>query len=374
MKLLSLLLLAAGMAAQSVETVAVSSETLSRQSRVPGELLPYLKVPVLARVTGFVESITVDRGSAVKQGDVLARLVTDTLDAQLAQNAAALAKATAGIAQARSNIVAAEARQTEAKNALERGRPLRQSGVISEASQDSREAAAKTAEAQLVAARDALKVAEADKAQVEAVRRDLEWRRSRADVRAPADGVISRRVAKLGGYAVGSADAMFRIVARGEVELDAEVPETLVGRIREGQPVSVETSGGGTFTGKVRLVSPEIDRATRLGRVRVFLGDDPQLNVGGFARGLVTVAQSSGLGVPSGAIMYSGTGPVVQVVKDGKVVTRPVVVGLAAGGRTEIKTGLAAGDLVVSRAGTFLREGDAVRPILPAQKVTETTR
>ncbi|HRK19631.1 MAG TPA: efflux RND transporter periplasmic adaptor subunit, partial [Hyphomicrobiaceae bacterium] len=172
----------------------------------------------------------------------------------------------------------------------------------------------------------------------------------------------------------GSADAMFRIVARGEVELDAEVPETLVGRIREGQPVSVETSGGGTFTGKVRLVSPEIDRATRLGRVRVFLGDDPQLNVGGFARGLVTVAQSSGLGVPSGAIMYSGTGPVVQVVKDGKVVTRPVVVGLAAGGRTEIKTGLAAGDLVVSRAGTFLREGDAVRPILPAQKVTETTR
>ncbi|HRK20033.1 MAG TPA: biotin/lipoyl-binding protein, partial [Hyphomicrobiaceae bacterium] len=185
--------------AAAVSVVKVERGDFVDQVLVTGTLVAREEILVGPEVEGLrIVAVLAEEGQRVKQGDVLARLVTDTLDAQLAQNAAALAKATAGIAQARSNIVAAEARQTEAKNALERGRPLRQSGVISEASQDSREAAAKTAEAQLVAARDALKVAEADKAQVEAVRRDLEWRRSRADVRAPADGVISRRVAKLG--------------------------------------------------------------------------------------------------------------------------------------------------------------------------------
>ncbi|MGP2435598.1 HlyD family efflux transporter periplasmic adaptor subunit, partial [Listeria monocytogenes] len=77
-------------------------------------------------------------------------------------------------------------------------------------------------------------VAEAEKAQVEAQRREIEWRRGRSAVVAPADGIISRRIARIGGFAVGSGDAMFRIVAKGEVELDAEVTETRIAAVKTG--------------------------------------------------------------------------------------------------------------------------------------------
>ena len=89
----------------------------------------------------------------VKKGDVLAKLVADTLDAQLAQNDAGQARATAAIAQAKSAIVQAEARLVEARNAFERAKPLKAAGHMAESAYDTREQAARTAEAQLVASR-----------------------------------------------------------------------------------------------------------------------------------------------------------------------------------------------------------------------------
>ena len=140
--------------------------------------------------------VLVDEGDRVKKGQVLARLVNDTLDAQLAQNDANLARSAAAIAQAESAITQAEARLEEARNAHERGKPLRQSGYIAESVMDQREAAAKTAEALLTSARDGLKVAHAERGQIEAQRRELTWRRSKTDITAPADGLVSRRTAQ----------------------------------------------------------------------------------------------------------------------------------------------------------------------------------
>ena len=137
-----------------------------------------------------------DEGDRVKKGQVLARLVNDTLDAQLAQNDANLARSAAAIAQAESAITQAEARLEEARNAHQRGKPLRQSGYIAESVMDQREAAAKTAEALLTSARDGLKVTHAERGQIEAQRRELTWRRSKTDISAPADGLVSRRTAK----------------------------------------------------------------------------------------------------------------------------------------------------------------------------------
>ena len=266
----------------------------------------------------------------------------------------------------------AEARLIESQNAYERAKPLRAAGHMSESQFDQREQAARTAEAQLVAARDGLKLAEAEKAQVQAQRRELLWRRGRTEVLAPADGIISRRMARIGGYAVGAAEPMFRIVAKGEVEFDAEVTETRIQAVQTGQEAAVEVSGVGTVKGVVRLVSPEIDKATRLGRVRIFLGDNPALRVGAFARGSILTARGRGLSVPASAILYSPDGPQVQLVQNGRVVTRKVTLGLAAGPYVEVRSGLAEGDLVVARSGTFLREGDAVRPVMPQSKEART--
>src|SRR5262245_27416586 len=177
--------------ADFVETVLATGSLVAREEILVGP-----------EVEGFrITEVLADEGMRVKKGDVLAKLVADTLDAQLAQNDAALARATAAIAQAKSSIVQAEARVVESNNAFERAKPLRTAGHMAESAYDSREQAARTAQAQLVAARDGLTAAEAEKAQIEAQRRELTWRRGRTEVVAPADGIISRRMARKIGSA-----------------------------------------------------------------------------------------------------------------------------------------------------------------------------
>ena len=82
------------------------------------------------------------------------------------------------------------------------------------------------------------------------------------------------------------------------------------------------------------------------------------------ARANVEVGRSCGSTIPLSAVLYGPEGAVVQVVRDDRVETRRVRVGLLAGGNAEIREGLNEGDMVVSRAGAFLREGDRVRPIV----------
>lgn len=336
-----------------VETVLVTGTLVAREEILVGPEVEGLRVT----------EVLADEGDKVTKGQVLARLVSDTLEAQLAANAAALARSVAAIAQANSNIVSADARLTEARNAYERGRPLTKSGVLSESLMDQRESAAKTAEAAVAAARDALKVAEADKAQVEAQRRELVWKRSRTDIMAPANGIVSRRVARVGAFAAGAGEAMFRIVANGEIELDAEVPETVLAKMRPGQPAEVAVAGAGDVKGKVRLVSQEIDRTTRLGRVRVLLGEDAGLKVGAFGRGKIETNRARGIGLPVSAVLFGGETTVVQIVRENRVVSTRVEAGINAGGRIEIRKGVSEGDLVVLKSGTFLRDGDLIRPV-----------
>jgi HlyD family secretion protein len=341
---------------------------------VTGSLVPREEILVGPEIEGLrVLEVLVDEGARVKKGQVLARLVSDTLEAQLAQNDASLARSTAAIAQAQSSIAQAEARLSEARNAFERGKPLKQSGYIADSVMDQREAAARTAEALLVSARDGLKVSHAERQQVEAQRRELAWRRSKTDISAPADGLVSRRNARIGATAaLASVDPMFRIVAAGEIELDAEVIETRLARVKADQPVQIEVAGAGVVAGKVRLVSPEVDRSTRLGRVRVFIGENPALRVGAFARGLIETARGRGLSVPTSAILYATDSASVQVVHDGRIATRHVKLGLTSSGIAEVREGLTEGDMVVVKSGTFLRDGDLVHPVFAAAgKVSE---
>lgn len=338
---------------------------------VTGSLVPREEILVGPEVEGLrIIEVLADEGDRVTKGQVLARLVSDTLEAQLAQNEASLARSKAAIAQATSNIMSAEARLVEARNSYDRGKPLKNSGYLSESGMDQRVSAQKTAEAALASARDGLRVAEAEMAQVEAQRREISWRRGRTDIVAPADGVVSRRMARIGGFAAGAADSMFRIIAKGEIELDAEATEARLLKVKEGQAVEVVVGGHAPIGGKVRLVSPEIDKATRLGRVRIFLGENPALRIGAFARGSIETGRSEGLAVPAAAILYGPDGASVQIVTGNTIKTRKVTVGQQQAGIVEITQGLADGDVVVAKSGTFLRDGDVVRPV---QATTQRT-
>jgi len=350
--------------APAVTVHRVARQSLVETVLITGTLVPRTEILVAPEVEGLrVLELLAEEGDRVAEGDLLARLEDETLRAELAQNDAALARAKAAIARARSEIVSAEAREHEAASALERAKPLQKSGYLADSAFDQREAAARTAAAQLVAARDGLSLAEAEKAQTEAQRRQIAWRLDKTEIRAPAAGLISRRNARIGGLASGAADPMFRIIAKGEIELDGEVPEADLAKLKVGQKALITIAGVGEVEGKVRLVSPEIDRATRLGRVRIFLGDDAGLRIGSFGRGSVVTARGDGLVVPATAVLFAPGGPEVQVVEDGRVVTRSVTTGLKSGDRIEVTSGLAEGDAVVAKAGTFLRDGDAVRPV-----------
>lgn len=356
----------------AVSVAKAAHADFTEKVAVSGSLVPRDEILVAPEVDGFrVLELKVDEGDRVKKGDVLAILVQESLDAQLAQNEASLARAEAAISQTQSQISEASARLAEAQANFERAKPLKTSGYLSGTTYDQREAAAKSAAAQLKAAQDGLRLAEAEKRQVEAQRRELAWKRTNTAVTAPADGLISRRTARIGGMATSAAEPMFRIIARSEVELDAEVIETELSKVTAGQKARVNVAGVGEVDGLVRLVSPEVDKQTRLGRVRIFLGDDPRLRIGSFARGAIETATSRGLSVPSAAVIFDAGGAFVQVVRDGRVVRRNVDPGLIAGGLVEVREGLAEGDVVVARAGTFLRDGDAVRTVMPDSKISE---
>lgn len=333
---------------------------------VTGTLVPRLEVLVAPEVEGLrLISLHAEEGDRVEKGQVLARLEQETLKALIAQNDAAQAKAAAAIMQARSNISAAEARRVETANALDRAKPLGKSGVFSESTLDQREAAARTALALLRVAQDGLKLAEAERAQVEAQRRDLDWKLTRTDVRAPIGGIVSRRNARIGAVASGSAMAqpMYNIIADGEIELEAEVPEIDLARIRSDQPAAIFVAGAAETRGKVRLVMPEVDRATRQGRVRIRFDNGSPYRIGSFARGTVLVRKSEALVLPSSAVLFGADGAYVQLVIGNRIVSRKVAVGLTTAERTEIRSGLQPGDAVVAKAGTFLREGDLVSPV-----------
>lgn len=337
---------------------------------VSGTLTARDEVLVSAEIDGLrVTELLADEGDVVKSGQVLARLSRDTLNTQLAQNDAAMARAEAGIAQARSQIAQAEASQVEAQAALGRAQALLKSGNVTQEVLDQRVSVARVADGRLAAARDGLAVAQADRAQSAAQRSELQVRLARTEIKAPAAGVVSRRSVKLGGLSAMAGDPMFRIIANGDVELEAEVLEVHLASLKPGAPAIVRVRDGEDLRGEVRLLPAEVDRATRVGKVRIRLPQDPSLRVGAFARGEIIVAQREAVATPSSALVFGQDGVSVHVVKDDKVEVRPVKIGIVAGGYAEIASGLQAGETVIARAAGFLRQGDAVRVVAATQPV-----
>lgn len=182
-------------------------------------------------------------------------------------------------------------------------------------------------------------------------------------LRSPAAGVVSRSLAVVGMPASARQGALFRIAAGGEMDLRAEAPIDDLVKLSVGQKVAVTPLGGTSTPGKVQFIAPSVDSASQLGRVRIAIDPGHPLQVGVFARGVVSVAERCGTGVPYSSLMYQPDGTIVHVVVDNRVVARKVEIGLLSGTDVEIRSGVTADDLVVARSGPFLRDGDLVKAI-----------
>lgn len=351
--------------APAVTVVAAQKREIVETAVVTGTLVPRDEILVAPEVEGLrITELLVEEGDRVTRGQVLARLSSEMIATQEASNTAAIARAEAAIVQAKSQIVQAEAAEVEARLSLERAQALMKTGNATAAVLEQRASAAQGAAGRLAAAKGGLKGAEADLATAKAAGAEIALRRARTDIRAPEAGIVSRRTARVGATATAVGEPLFRLIARGEIELEGDVPETWLARMKEGDPARLTLDLGRIVAGSVRRVYPEVDRMTRLGKVRIRLADDPALRIGAFARGTVEVARREGVSVPVSSLIYGADGRAsLLVVRDGRVEARTVTTGLSADGFTEIREGVTAGERVVARAGSFLRDGDRVRAV-----------
>lgn len=176
-------------------------------------------------------------------------------------------------------------------------------------------------------------------------------------LRAPAAGLITSVNTIVGAPASPQAGPMFRIAINNELELDAEVPSIHILKINPGVTARISRDDQPDIVGKVRLVSPQIDRVTQLGHVRISLPSNPSLKVGVFARASIDAKRSCGVAIPRSAIEHF----TVQLVKGNTIETRRVKVGLVSDTSVEILEGVEVGDIVVADAGTSLHDGDKVQ-------------
>ncbi|MBP2148146.1 efflux RND transporter periplasmic adaptor subunit [Xanthobacter flavus] len=356
---------AARAAALSVTVVKPRPDTLTDTLLVTGSIKPREEIEVGPEIEGYrLMEILVEAGDRVQKGQVLARLSRDVLETQLAQNTASAAKARAAIAQQQAALDQAIAQETEANSAVERTRQLSKTGTSSQEQLEQRERAAKVATAQVAAARETLIAAQAEAVFVKAQRDELDVKLKRTDVRAPASGLVLSREAKLGAIALSTRAApLFRIAEDGAMDLDADVPEGAMPRMKDGLSVQVVPAGfDEPIGGKVRLVSAEVDRASRLGKVKIALPDDPRLKSGAYGRAVIALGEVKGLSLPQSAVMFDAEGAYVLTVTDGIVGIQRVTPGLKKDGRILVTEGLSADADVVARAGSFLRDGDRVTP------------
>jgi HlyD family secretion protein len=332
---------------------------------VSGTLVPREEAEVAARIDGLsIVELDAEDGDRVAAGQVLARLDRTQLDALLAESDAAIKRADAAIDQSRSLIAQQQAQVDWTSSDFSRAQKLG-GGVMSASAIEQRETALKSAQAQLAAADNALSLAEADRKSRDAERQELNVRISRTEVRAPVSGIVSRRSARLGATASSAGDPLFRIIVDGAIDLEADTPEQSLARFANGMPATLHLPGvADPVEGRVRLISEEVDKASRTGKVRIALSDVSHAHIGAFASGEVELVRRDGVGAPAAALRREGDSARLYVVHDGCVEERVVTPGIVEGDKVEIKDGLAEGESVVARAAAFLRPGDRVRPML----------
>ena len=353
----------------AVTVLALQPLELVETQLLTGTLVPREEVLVVPEIEGLrITEILVEEGDVVKTGQVLARLSRDTINAQLQQWQASMNVSDAQIAQAKSQITQNEAALTQSAPALARALDLLKVGSGTQATLDQRSQEQRSNEARLANAKSGLSLAIAERANKDAQGTEIKVRLARTEIKAPVDGLVSRRTARLGGVASALSDPMFRIIARSQIELEADVPEFNLPKLAKGQQASVSIGSDVSVAGEVRLVSTEVDKTTRLGKVRVALPTDPRIHIGSFGRAIIEISRRTSIALPAAALQYDGADPYAQVVKDGHVVARKVQPGLMTQGMVEIQQGLSAGESVIARAGAFLHDGDAVTVIAAPDK------
>ena len=330
--------------ALTVSITQAHSGVLPIKLSANGSVLAWQEASVGAEANGLrIQELHASVGDSVKRGQLLATFAADSVQADVALARAAAAEAAANAAEATANA--------------DRARAVQGTGALSAQQVNQYLTAELTAKARV----------ESAKAQLDS--QQLRLRHTR--VLAPDSGIISARSATLGSV-VGNGTELFRLIRQGRLEWRAEVTSVELGRIAAGTGVVVTSPSGAQYKGKVRMVSPTVDAATRNGLVYVDLlgpvtagkATPGALKPGMFARGEFELGSSGALTVVQTAVVVrDGFSYVYRVGPDNRVAQLKVQTGRLLGDQVEILGGLKPEDRLVASGAGFLSDSDLVRVV-----------
>src|SRR5574343_298222 len=309
-----------------------------------GEIRARHEVDLAFRVGGKIAARLVDAGTEIKPGQPLARL--DPTDLQLAANSA------------RAQLAAAESDLTTARAERERYAGLLAKKFVSQAAFDAKDNALNSALARQEQAR----------AQNQITGNQAAYGTLVSEYPAVVTAVLADT-----GQVVSAGQAVLRIARPEEKEVAIAVPENRLAELRQARNLMVGLWADPKMSvrGELRELSPTADPATRTYAARVrLLNPPPELRLGMTARVAIEGQANNELLVPLNAVIDLGQGPLVRVVKDGKVASRPIRIAQFREDGAAISEGLQAGELVIVSGANKLVDGQNVttRPVTPPDR------
>lgn len=399
----------------TVDVQPVHTITAAREHEISGSVSASDPITIGSEVGGLrIETVQAEEGDFVHKGQVLATLNSSILRAQLAREEAHLKSALASLEKAKQpnrtfeiiamkaaydqaraaisqeqwNIARAQANLNNAKNFASRYTILAKEGAISDQDADNKQAAQLMAEAEL---RNAQQRFEASKsaaqqakqkmdmfvvggrkediqtasAAVDEIKANIQQIRSQIEqtiIRAPSDGLITKRDAHIGDIGTTmQTRALFSMIRDNKLEVRAQVPETDLVRLHEGQSVVFTGPDGSEFDGSIHIITPQVDPDTRLATLRVDIPFSKDLRPGIFVHGKVKLAPEEVTVIPTKAAVHRDDYTSVFTVEGDHVIAHSVKLGDRFGDDIEIISGLKPGDPVVVSGAGFLKDGDVVR-------------
>jgi len=391
-----------------------SMRTLDDVLNVTGTVAPWDELKVCPEISGLlINSVKVEEGVSVKRGQILATLNSTLLEDQIEEAEAKMRSGQAGFDKALQpnrpeEILMLKAALEQAKNArnqeeanvdkahialasakinVQRFKRLFEQGAISEAEKENHQLILDNAKVELLSAeqrekaslrqeeqvqqrlleatrggrREDVLVSQAGIEVVRAQIKHLHGQLAQTIVRAPDDGVILRRDAHIGDTSAAG-KALFTMSRRGLLELRAAINDSDLSRLKVGQTVALITNGeeDSKISGKIKLLSPQVDASTRLGVARIDIPNNSGLKPGMFVSGEIGLSSRSLLTVPVESLVTRSGKTFVFVAKQGRAHSVPVVTGLRSNSYVEIKSGLKKGQLVLEKGARFISDNDVV--------------
>ena len=314
----------AGPPAMPVKAVAARLAPAVDEANAVGSLRADESVVIRPEIAGRIAEIRFDEGQSVKKGALLATLDSSEVRAQLAS---------------------AQAQATLDASRLERAEDLHKKYFIS---------------------RQALDEAHSNNARSQASRQEAQAKVAKSEIRAPFNGVAGLRQVSQGAYVAAGTD-IARLEKIDQLKLDFRVPEIYLAKLKTSQQVKVQVDAypDESFAGTIYAIEPALDEATRTVLIRARISHaDLKLRPGMFGRVQLQLAvRENAVWVPEQAIVPKGQDAFVFRVANGKVALVKVQTGARKVGEVEIRTGISAGDLVVTEGTQRIGPGSAVNVV-----------